>query len=188
MLSLQNKIVWLRRVQWTLGVTMVLLVASFYFLAYRPHMRRIAELQDQIDKYDSELNASKDQTRILPDVALDVERLKTRLSKFKTLPHQQELAQFIKDIAQLGQQSSLKKFELTRNVPARGERLNELPIQLTFEGDFVNVFSFLRHAEELQRLTRVPSMSIKSIDKLGQVKVQMTMNIYFASESFTNAD
>jgi Tfp pilus assembly protein PilO len=188
MLSLQNKIVWLRRVQWTLAATTLVMAAGFYFMFYKPHMRRLADLQDQIEKYDSELIASKDQTRILPVVAADVERLKTRLAKFKTLPRQQELAQFIKDIAQLGQQSSLKKFELTRGVPARGSQLNELPIQLTFEGDFVNVFSFLRHAEELQRLTRVPSMSINATDKLGQVKVQMTMNIYFASESFTAAE
>ncbi|HMB95136.1 MAG TPA: type 4a pilus biogenesis protein PilO [Tepidisphaeraceae bacterium] len=188
MLSLKQQIVWFSRVQWTLLSLLLLLVTGFFFVAYKPHMRQLADLQEQIDRYDSELTQSKDQTRILPDVAADVEKLKVKLAKFKTLPRQQELAQFIKDIAQLGQQANLKKFELTRGVPARGARLNELPIQLTFEGDFVSVYSFLRHAEELQRLTRVPSMNIKSNDKDGQVKVQMTMNIYFAADSFSTAE
>jgi Tfp pilus assembly protein PilO len=187
-MGLKQQIVWLGRVQWTLGAAMLLLVGGFVVFVYRPHMQQLGNLQQQIDRYDGELVQSKDQTRILPDVASDVEKLKTKLAKFKTLPRQQELAQFIKDIAQLGQEANLKKFELTRGVPARGARLNELPIQLNFEGDFVSVFKFLRHAEELQRLTRVPMMSIKSqANNSGVVKVQMTMNIYFAADTFTTA-
>jgi Tfp pilus assembly protein PilO len=185
MLGLKQQIAWLGRVQWTLGGAMLLLLGAFILFIYRPHMRQLADLQQQIDRYDVELIQSKDQTKILPDVAADVEKLKTKLAKCKTLPRQQELAEFIKDIAQLGQGANLKKFELTRGIPSRGARLNELPIQLTFEGDFVSVFSFLRHAEELQRLTRVPTMSIKTQDDAaGVVKVQLTMNIYFAADNF----
>ena len=46
---------------------------------------------------------------------------------------------------------------------------------------FLNACTFLRQTEEMQRLTRVRSISIRSKDgKLGQVEVQMAMNIYFA--------
>lgn len=183
MLSLQNQIIWLKRAQWTLTASMALVVAAFMLLAYRPQVRRLADLKVQIDQLQRELASSREKTKILPSVAADVERLRLRLEKFKVLPRQQELAQFIMDIAQLGKQASLKKFEMTpRGSPTRGQKLNELPIHLTFEGDFVNVYSFLRHAEELQRLTRVPEMKIRGKDRLGQVKVDMTMNIYFAAE------
>jgi Tfp pilus assembly protein PilO len=98
------------------------------------------------------------------------------------MPRQQELPSFIKDIWQLADQASLRKFYLTPGVPSRDERFNQLPVKLTFEGDFVGVYSFLRHAEEFQRLTRVRGMNMKCKDRQGQVGVQLTMNIYFAPE------
>jgi Tfp pilus assembly protein PilO len=182
MWSLQNQVAWFTRAQWTLAAAMVLLVGGFYLAGYRPESRRLDELKNLLGQHQQELSASQSKTRILPDVASEVERLKVRLEKLKSMPRQQELSQFIKDIAQLGQQASLKRFDLKPGMPARDERFNQLPVQLTFEGDFVNVYSFLRHTEELQRLMRVRGMNIKGKDKLGQVKVQLAMNIYFAAE------
>jgi hypothetical protein len=52
---------------------------------------------------------------------------------------------------------------------------------MNFEGDFQNVFSFIRQLEEMQRLTRVRSLTVKCKDgKLGHVDVSMAMNIYFS--------
>ena len=48
-------------------------------------------------------------------------------------------------------------------------------------GDFANVFSFIRRLEEMQRLTRVKSLSVHCKDgRLGQVDVNLAMNIYFS--------
>ncbi len=180
--SLQSQISWFTRAQWALAAAMMLLIGGFYFAGYRPQSARLNDLKGLIGRHEQELCSSQSQTSILPTVAADVERLKVKLEKFKSLPHQQELPQFIKDIAQLGQQANLRRFDMKPGMPAREGQFSQLPIQLTFEGDFVNVYSFLRHSEELQRLTRVRGMSIKSKDKLGQVKVQLSMNIYFAAE------
>jgi Tfp pilus assembly protein PilO len=182
MLSLRSQITWFSRIQWTLATVVVLLCAGFYFFAYRPQTHRQEDLKLAIEKQQRELSSSQSQTSILPNVASEVKLLRLRLDKFKALPRYQELPQFIRDIAQLGQQAALKRFVLNPGVPVRDERFNVLPVQLTFEGDFVNVFSFLRHTEDLQRLTRVRGMQVKSKDKLGQVKVQLAMNIYFAAE------
>ena len=65
MLTLQNKIVWLRRVQWTMGAATLVIATGFYLCGYKPHMRRLADLQDQIEKYDSELIASRDQKQAM---------------------------------------------------------------------------------------------------------------------------
>ena len=52
---------------------------------------------------------------------------------------------------------------------------------MTFEGDFLNVFGFLRELEGMQRLTRVKTLSVRCKDpKTGQVDVSMAMNIYFS--------
>jgi hypothetical protein len=52
---------------------------------------------------------------------------------------------------------------------------------MTFEGDFLNAFGFLRQLEEMQRLTRVKTLSVRCRDpRTGLVEVSLAMNIYFS--------
>ncbi len=183
MMALRNQISVFGRMQWTLGAAVVLTLGAFMAFGYRPIRQHSAAVQTQIDRCRQELSMHRDQAAILSAVKSDVRRLEERLSGFKRLPQQQELAEFIKDVAQLAQQAQLKKPDIRpQGMIQRGPRLTEAPIQLTFEGDFTNVYWFLQHAEDLKRLTRVPTLSIKTKDRYGQVKVQMTMNLYCAIE------
>lgn len=182
MRTLQSQIGWCARVQWVLGGALVALVVGFYFFGYRPQTRQLNSLNAQIHTQRQELDANQSRTKILPDVALDVNNLRKKLDKFdKQLPRSPELGQFIKEITQVSQQSSLRKLTVQPGAPKRSDLFAELPIFLKFEGDFVSVFSFLRHTEDMQRLTRVRNLSVKSRDtKFGNVEVQLTMNIYFS--------
>jgi Tfp pilus assembly protein PilO len=187
MRSLKSTITFYSKLRWTLCAATVVAAGAFYGLIYRPQTKQLREVESRIASTSGELAICQDQTRMLNTVATDVERLRSRLREFKTLPKQQDLSQFIRDIAELGIQANLHRFEQRQAIPVRGPKLSAQPMSLTFEGDFVNVFSFLRHTEELQRLIRVPNINIQSVqgpmkDRDGQVKVQMTMNIYFAAE------
>jgi Tfp pilus assembly protein PilO len=187
MRNLKSTIPLYSKLSWAFTGAMVVAGGLFYAAIYRPLSRQTGAVNAQISKVSSELAICQDQTRMLNSVATDVERLRARLREFKTLPQQQDLAQFIKDIPQLNLQANLRKFEHRQGGLVRAGKLNAVPVTLTFEGDFVNVFSFLRHAEELPRLIRVPAMRLEAApgamkDKSGQVKVQMTMNVYFAAE------
>ena len=141
------------RLQRCLGVLTIALVTAFYFLGYRPNQRRERELSLQIAERQQQLREGKSQTRILPDIASEVGRLRARLDRSKkSIPKSQELPQFIRDVTTLSQQASLRKFGYKPGVATRGELVSEMPIMLNFEGDFVNVYSFLRNAEEMPRL------------------------------------
>ena len=185
MRSLQTQTKWFARGQWALGGAVVALVVAFYALGFRPLTHRLSLLRWQIAQRQRDVTAGRNETRVLPDIAGEVQRLESRLERsHKSIPPQQELPQFIKDITQLSQQSNLKKFKYEPGVPTRGEQVRELPIKLQFEGDFTNVYAFLRNVEEMPRMTRVRGMQIKAKDrdKGGQVHVQLSMNIYFAAE------
>lgn len=185
MRSLQSQITWCARGQWVLAGVIVALSAAFYALGYRPLTNRLGELRGQITQRQRDVVAGRIETRVLPDVAGEVQRLQARLDRSnKSIPSQQELPQFIKDITQLSQQSNLKKFSYKPGVPTRSEQVCELPIHLVFEGDFTNVYAFLRNAEEMPRMTRVRGMQIRARDRetSGQVQVQLALNIYFAAE------
>jgi len=185
MRSLQSQIKWCARGQWALAGVIVALVAAFYVLGFRPLTKRLNDLRGQITQRQRDVFAGRAETKVLPDVAGEVQRLQARLERSnKSIPPQQELSQFIRDITQLSQQANLKRFSYKPGVASRGEQVCELPIPLVFEGDFLNVYAFLRNVEEMPRMTRVRGMQVKAKDrdKGGNVQVQLSMNIYFAAE------
>jgi type IV pilus assembly protein PilO len=174
---------WCVRAQWSLAAIALALAGVFYFLHYRPQNQRQQSLASQIALKQRELQEGRTHTSVLPEVATEVERLRARVERSKkSIPRQQDLPQFIRDVSQLGQQASLRKPAFKPGTPARADLVSELPIQMTFEGDFVNVYSFLRNLEEMPRLTRVRDMKLVGKDRAGQVKVTISMNIYFSPD------
>jgi Tfp pilus assembly protein PilO len=173
------------RAQCALGVVLLLVGCAIYLMGIRPATVRLGELQAKFALEKSELQGNQARARDLPKVELEIEHLRQRVERFdKKLPKQQDLAQFIDDLTEISQQSSLQKLAWKPDLkPRRTDQFSELPIQLTFQGDFAGVFDFLRRTEDMQRLTRVRKLELRSLEgSTGQVDVQVTMNIYFAEE------
>lgn len=180
--KLKRQLRWIGHAQFVVAMVAVLCCAAAAYLAYRPQQAMLRDLTQKKTQVDAQLRAGLSHTSILPAVAADVERLRTELDRSKTLPHQKELPQFIGDIAQLAGQCQLSKFDLKPGTPAHDELFNLIPMTMNFEGDFMNVFSFVRKTEQLQQMTRVRNLEIEHKDKSGQVKVQLTLLIYFDTE------
>jgi Tfp pilus assembly protein PilO len=182
--SLRNQLDWCTKAQAILGLTLGVVLVGFYLFGYRPSSGKVSDLQLEIDHKRVALMNNNTQVKILPAVAAAVTELKTRLDKYdKQLPRQQELDRFIKDIDSMVQTGSLQKYSVSPGVlPIRSEMFAEQPVSLKFQGDFIKVFSFLRQTEQMQRLTRVRELKIKSdrAAKPGQVEVELSMNIYFS--------
>jgi Tfp pilus assembly protein PilO len=96
---------------------------------------------------------------------------------------QPDMDQFMREITQVSEDAALKKMTVQVGAPKRDDRLSEMPIGLNFTGDFNHVLTFLRQTEEMQRLTRIRSLTIKTRDaRQGAVDVDVALNIYFADE------
>src|SRR4051812_8495691 len=184
MRSLQTQAEWCARAQWVLGLSLGVLVTGFYAFAYRPNSQQLDGLKMQIEAKRGDLASNRTRVQILPDVLLEVNRMRSRLERFdKKLPKQPELHAFINGITEVSNQAGLRsKWTVEPGVPIRADLYAEWPITLKFEGNFANVFAFLRQAEEMQRLTRVKGLKVRGLDHgaLGQVQVELSMNIYFS--------
>ena len=184
MRTLQTQAEWCARAQWVLGVTLAVMVVGFYAAAYRPNKEKLDGLDMQIAAKRRDLTSNRSRVQILPDVLLAVNEMRTRLERFdKKLPKSPELHAFINGITEVSSQAGLRsKWTVEPGVPVRSELYAEWPISLKFEGDFRSVFNFLRRAEEMQRLTRVKGLKVNGMSaagKPGQVRVELSMNIYF---------
>lgn len=171
-----------RKVQWILAGALVLCVTAFVTLHWLPGLREQRALREQIDRRQAELAANSNAGERLAAVSSNVERTRLRLDRFnRKLPRHEELGQFVKEITNLSQQASLRRLNNQPGELRRRDLFSERPIALSFEGNFADVFSFLCRAEEMQRLTRVRSLNVRSIDaRQGLVDVRVVMSIYFS--------
>jgi hypothetical protein len=111
-----------------------------------------------------------------------VDHLRIKLERFnKILPKTPGLGEFINETAEKGNQFAIRKLMHQPGMMRRMDLYGEIPIVMSFEGESSNVFGFIRQLEEMQRLTRVKSLTVHCKDgKLGQVDVSLAMNIYFS--------
>ncbi len=165
-----------------LAGTLAVCVGAFLVCYWRPGLNEQRALRSEIERRQTDLEANRDAGARLAAVTANVERTKLRLDRFnRKLPRQEELGQFVKEITNLSQQASLRRLSNQPGEVKRRDVFSERPIALSFEGNFNDVFTFLRQAEEMQRLTRVRSLNVRSIDaQQGMVDVQVVLSIYFS--------
>jgi Tfp pilus assembly protein PilO len=184
--DLKNRLVWCERAQWGLLAFLALFGAGAYLLWIHPANVQLESANARFVLARNELRDNENRAKNLPLVEMEIARLRQRVERFdKTLPRQQDLAQFMNDVTHISQDAALKKLSWHLNSrPKKSDEFTELPIQLTFEGDFqTGVVRFLQGTEDMQRLTRVRKLELKAGDANdGSVKAAVTMNLYFGEE------
>jgi len=182
MRSLSAQITWCKRLQWGLTVGVAVAALLFLFAGYLPAKHRLDALHGQIQSKTREVEENQNKAQHLPLLALEVQELESRVLNYdRQFPRQADLGDFIKDMTRVSQQLALRDWKYQPAAPKRGDSYFELPIQMNFQGEFLNVYSFLSEVEHLQRLTRIRKVAIKAKDsKTGLVEVEIGLNIYFS--------
>jgi len=182
--GLQNQTARYATMQGAMAVLALLLLGGFYLMGIRPAQSQRAVVVSMIDTLKTDLANGQLEAQQLPLVKAQVEQLKSRLERFdKKLPKKPDMDLFMREITRVSDEAALKKVTVQPGSPKRSELFSEMPIAINFTGDFPSVVNFLKQTEEMQRLTRVRSLNIKTRDaQQGTVDVDVSMSIYFADE------
>lgn len=181
MASLQTLNLWYRRAPWMIGAAAVTIALVSHFFTQRPAGQRLQALSREHATAAAELAAARAALVELPRVQREVEEMRRKLASARKLPQHQDLGQFYRDMNAFAQEAELSKLTVQPGVPRQRELISEIPVSLSFEGDYLGVCAFLRRAEEMPRLTAMRGLSIKGLDPMaGRVEVQLSMNLYFA--------
>jgi Tfp pilus assembly protein PilO len=180
--SLKTQIHWFTRIQQGLACILGMVAVVFYCLIFRPESGRLQSLMGRINQKERELTQAQTQALALPQVQADINRLRATLADFKKLPaNPGDLGEFQIEMAQLANQDNLQGWSVSwPGTPKKDEQFYELPISLKFGGDFMDVYAFLRQMDDLSRLTRVKTLSIKGDDSAGKVQVEVMMDLYYS--------
>jgi Tfp pilus assembly protein PilO len=175
-----------KQAQIGLGIALLVVTGAIFLFEVRPSMQRLEAVHKDYVKACWDLQQDQTQTGKLPEVEKDIKALQQRVKLFdKKLPRQHDVTPFMRDVAKIKQEAALKNLVYAPgNKPRRTDEFAECPYKFTFDGDFQSgLLEFLRRTEDMQQLTRIQKLDIKSNESHdGQVKVDLTMNIYFAEE------
>jgi Tfp pilus assembly protein PilO len=166
-----------------MGGFLLLIVAAFYFLGYRPMIAKQQALDASIRDMQQELDDNSARGRILPEVIAQVKAMRLRLDGSKRMPKDMDIAGFIQDTTRICQNTQLRKPKYQPDPqPKRGELFSLYPIRCELQGNFANIFAFIRETESLPRLSRVRSINIKADKEPGTVTVNLVMDLYFSPD------
>jgi Tfp pilus assembly protein PilO len=179
--TLQTQYRWYRRAPWLLALAAAAISLASHLLLTRPAEAQLSDVRRRLEHSKMAARAARSSLKELPRVERDVEEARRRLESSRALPQHQDLGQFIRDVTAFGEEASLSKLTVQPGVPRRaGELVSEIPVSLNFEGDFLGVYSFLRRAEAMPRLTAMRALSIRSVDPMaGRVEVQLSVALFF---------
>jgi Tfp pilus assembly protein PilO len=184
--NLKDRLVWCRRIQWSLLAALFVLGGAVYLFWIRPENARLDGARQRIATAECELQQDQDRAKNLPKVEAEIAALRQRVARFdKELPKQPNMVQFINDVTRISQDASLKKFKwILDTKPRMSDQMTEQPVLISFEGDFQSgVLQFLQGTEDMQRLTRVRKLDLKADEAHnGLVKAELSMNIYFGDQ------
>lgn len=184
MRSMQSQIAWCVRAQWTMTSIMVLLMALYFFFGYWPTNRRLNAMAEEMATKSKQLAINQSRASNLSNLAWEVDRLRLKLDRNnKKLPKTAEIGEFLREMTTAAQQLGIQKLNNQPGTVKRQELFGEIPITMSFEGAFTDVFRFIRELEGMSRLTRVKTLAVRSKNgKSGVVDVNMAMNIYFSEQ------
>lgn len=180
MRSLETQTSWFARIQIGLAALIVVAAAAFYFVWYRPETHQMQNLRAAILENNHNLELSRSKADELPAVARMVADLRQKLDRFdRKIPRHQDVPQLLEAFESLRQQAGIAKCTLKPDSIQSQPSYSEQSIHVEFEGDFDQVADFLARVEDMDRMTRVRRLAIKSATSGGgAVEVQMDVSIY----------
>jgi Tfp pilus assembly protein PilO len=167
-----------------LSLALVMAVILLYVAAVRPAVLRADAIGQRVTAQQAKLEVARVRVATLGDVERETHELQDRVDRAdKQLAEPGDLPAVIGEVTQYGRDTLLRDVQWRADArPRRAQQLTELPIDISFSGDFAHVFDFLRQTEDMQSLARVKRLTLHKQDAAAAVQGQLTMNLYFMEQ------
>ncbi|HLR46810.1 MAG TPA: type 4a pilus biogenesis protein PilO [Deinococcales bacterium] len=165
--------------------------AAWYFLMYQPKLDEITALEDERSRLELEVQRGEAAEQNLPALREEVAQLELERTAFLAqLPTENDVAGVIEEMRGAASVSGVELRQLSRS--GAGENIQDvrpLGFQVNTSGNFAELVSFLQTVEDLQRFTKVSSVSLSrsgeadSEDPGLDSNVSLTVYVYTGDDS-----
>jgi len=102
------------------------------------------------------------------------------------LPQEKEIETILEQVWKLAEANSLQAKTIRSGKTERTANFSQQAIEMNLSGDFTGFYLFIQQLEKLPRLTRLTDMSLTKIsDHDGQMQASVTLSIFFEPSDST---
>ena len=166
-------------------IVLLAMPISSYFFVFKPQNEEIARAKGEIEHKEAMLDKLGRATARTKDLEAANAEIVSAISMIEgRLPAGKEVDVILAQVATLARQSSLELPSLKMGKPIPAQQYIEQPIEMRMIGNFDDFYEFSLELEKLERVTRVPDLTLKRATKSddGTISAEFTLSIYFLGE------
>jgi type IV pilus assembly protein PilO len=183
----------IREIIFLLVLLAVPVLSAFYL--FKPRNEDIRQTMDEINIKRARLETLEQITGTIDDLGLAIEEGRDRIEMIEAkLPSEELVAEILEQIWQLASRNKMTLKGVKSDKPVPAAAYQELPLNVTMEGDFNGFYQFLLELESLPRITRIHTLDLTRADaaksaaagsasSAALVKAEFTLSIYFESDA-----
>ncbi len=162
-------------------------VALFYFLVYKPGEDKIISLNKQIVSARTDLNKARKAARELPKYKAEIEKTRKEFEiAAVVLPKTKEIPDLLRNISDLGKGAGLDFLSFKPGAEALKDFYAEIPVDIAIRGPYHNLGFFLDQVSKLDRIVVVNNIKMASPRQEGG-EMLLNSTCRLVTYRFTNA-
>lgn len=160
----------------------------WYFYMYQPSQERVAELESEIVRLETEIRRGEDARRNLPDLRLAVALLEEERRVFLSqLPTESEVAGLIDALRTSAEAAGVRINGFGQSTAQSDvQQVRAIGFNVATDGTFFDSMGFIDSLENLQRFTKLNSVGLSVSDEA--VDPLLNTSVGFTIYVFTGAD
>ncbi len=169
-------------------VAVLVPIALFYFLIYRPTDSKIQALNKKVASMQKELQRAKTAARDLPRYEKEMAATKERFEATSILlPRDKEIPALLRNISDLGKGAGLDflSFKPGKEIPK--DFYAEIPVDISIRGPYHNMGFFLDQVSKLDRIVTVNNIKMGSPKQDGG-ELLLNSTCRLVTYRFTNTE
>ncbi len=180
------------RLNVTVVAIVLVLTSAFVFGLFMPGMGRLREARAELAEKVAKVKTDQQQVGDVSDLYASILHMDEKTRDFrKRLPAERQFGEFLNDLSDNLETSGIEDYSVQprsaqvldqAKLPASlklAEGTILLPVVVSFESDFDDLFKFLRGVESLPRLSHVEMLKlVNDEERPGRVAVEVTLCTY----------
>lgn len=179
-----KKLPWWGQIAIAAGISLFVLWFGYNFAPgnIKKKNRRVAGLEDQLEKRQAEIRKAKQAVAKLDELEREIADLELKLTDLRQiLPTGPELGDLLKWIKSLADQTNLDLRVFNPQAPKTQEFLQEQPIGMQVKGNYHQLGLFFDRISKYSRIINVENVNVRPNDDR---KVRATIDAGFVAKTF----
>ena len=160
-----------------------IIFAIFYVAYYSDGQKQIKTLGKQIERLEIDIRKAEKKERQLKQIQEEKEQKEKVLEKLKEiLPEQKEIAEILRRVQGIITGARLKIQKWTTQNEQRRQVYNEVPINISLDGNYHNLGIFFDQLSKLKKIFTIDNLKISPMNKMTST---YTIKASFIASTYT---